>query len=187
MIYFTSDLHFHHENIIPSCHRPFRNAEDMNEKLIRNWNEVVRPEDEVYILGDVTLKGADAAYECLSQLCGKKYLVRGNHDSFVTKRTWEPYAFTFEWVKDYAELDVHGISFVLCHYPFLEWNHMYRGAIHLHGHQHNGPSYNEGQKAQGIRRYDAGVDANDYRPVSVEEILSFVTQKLPAPGRRRPF
>ncbi len=178
MIYFTSDLHFHHENIISLCSRPFPNVQKMNERLIANWNKAVRPQDEVFILGDVTMKGAEAAYECLSQLRGRKYLVLGNHDKFVRSEAWRSFAFTFEWVKDYAEIAYQGERFVLCHYPFLEWNGMYRGAIDLHGHQHNPSAYNEAQKKQGIRRYDVGVDANGYRPISIEDILANVTEEI---------
>lgn len=179
MIYFTADLHFDHEKIITACHRPFHNAEEMNEKLIQNWNQRVQPEDDVYILGDVTMKGAELAYACLSQLRGRKYLILGNHDAFARNRTWESYAFTFEWVKDYAELNWQNERFILCHYPFLEWDNMYRGAIDLHGHQHNLPEYNKRQRKLGIRRYDVGVDANGYKPVSIEEILGNITDQIP--------
>ena len=61
MIYFTSDLHFGHKNIISHTGRPFSAAEEMDEALIRNWNRTVQPNDEVYILGDLTMKGPDFA------------------------------------------------------------------------------------------------------------------------------
>ena len=182
MIYFTSDLHFYHEKIIMHCQRPFKNAVMMNEVLIRNWNAIVRPEDSVYILGDVTMKGAAYAFACLSQLTGKKYLIRGNHDEFVDSNEWQPYAWLFGWVKDYAEVTWGGERFVLCHYPFVEWNQMYKGAIDLHGHQHNKPAYNRSQYELGIRRYDVGVDANGFRPVSAKEILANITDKIPTRG-----
>ena len=56
MIYFTSDQHFYHENIIKSVGRPWGNAEEMNRVLIQNWNELVALKDEVYIWGDISLK-----------------------------------------------------------------------------------------------------------------------------------
>jgi len=55
----------------------------MNDSLIENWNDTVSPDDEVYILGDVTMEGPDKAFAMLSQLKGVKYLIRGNHDRFV--------------------------------------------------------------------------------------------------------
>ena len=59
LIYFTSDLHFYHDNIIHHCQRPFWSSDDMNDSLIENWNDTVSPDDEVYILGDVTMEGPD--------------------------------------------------------------------------------------------------------------------------------
>ena len=173
MIYFTSDLHFYHEKIIRHCNRPFSDAQEMNEKLIQNWNSVVTLTDEVYILGDVTMKGPEQAFAVLSRLSGKKYLIRGNHDYFVDKGDWQKYSWLFEWVKDYHELNFKNQKFVLFHYPIAEWNGFFRGAIHLHGHQHNFAAYNLQQKQAGLRRYDVGVDANNFSPVSLEAIVAY--------------
>ena len=90
MIYFTADIHFYHENIINHTKRPFKNADEMNKKIIANWNNIVKANDEVYILGDVTLKGASNANTVLSQLKGKKYLIKGNHDHFVEEKNFHP-------------------------------------------------------------------------------------------------
>lgn len=68
MIYFTSDLHFYHDNIIKHTNRPYRGFEEMNKALVHNWNQRVGPQDEVYILGDVTMKGPVYAAEMLGQL-----------------------------------------------------------------------------------------------------------------------
>lgn len=171
MIYFTSDLHFFHQNILRHCDRPFASADEMNQVLIENWNRRVQPRDEVYILGDVTMKGADRAMEMLGQLCGRKYLIRGNHDYFVDQKEFSPYI--FEWVKDYHELKQQNCLFVLCHYPFLSWHKMQHGAFNLHGHMHNKPEYNEKNKEEGICRYDVGVDANGFALVSIYEIMQF--------------
>lgn len=172
MIYFTSDLHFYHDKIIKHVGRPFFNFEDMNRKLVNNWNERIKATDQVYILGDVTMKGAVYATEILSQLKGIKYLVRGNHDGFLDNQNFERERF-FQWVKDYYELTYQNIRFVLCHYPILEWNGFYKGTIHLHGHQHNHENYNYYNLQQKIRRYDVGVDANYMKPVSIEDIIAF--------------
>lgn len=174
MIYFTSDLHFYHRNIIRYCNRPFSDSQEMTDKLVENWNKVVKPNDEVYILGDVTMNGPEAAFAALSQLRGRKYLVRGNHDQFVDKKDWtQQYAWVFEWVKDYYELKWQNQLFVLCHYPFVEWHKSHRGSYNLHGHQHNKVVYNYEQKLMGKRRYDVGVDANEYAPVSIVQIIQF--------------
>ena len=173
MIYFTSDLHFYHEKIIHHCSRPFADAQEMNEKLIQNWNSVVQPDDEVYILGDVTMKGPEQAFAALSRLSGIKYLIKGNHDYFADKEGWDQYSWVFRWVKEYHELIWENQKFVLFHYPIAEWNDYYKGAIHLHGHQHNLAVYNHQQLQAGIKRYDVGVDANRFAPVSIEQITKF--------------
>ncbi|MCC8026120.1 MAG: metallophosphoesterase family protein [Clostridium sp.] len=171
MIYFTADLHFYHDNIIKHANRPFRDSEEMNRALIRNWNRAVNPKDEVYILGDFTMKGPAYAAEILSQLKGRKYLVQGNHDSFVHNKEFD--SSVFEWIKDYCELTCGNEKFILFHYPIEEWNGYFRGAIQLHGHQHNHADYNFANLEKGIRRYDVGVDANNMKPVSIEEIIAF--------------
>ena len=173
MIYFTSDLHFYHDKIIRHCNRPFKDAQEMNEKIIKNWNSVVSPDDEVYILGDVTMKGPEQAFEIMCRLSGVKYLIKGNHDYFVDNEGWEPYSWVFRWVKDYHELIWNNQKFVLFHYPLVEWADYFKGAIHLHGHQHNKAAYNLQQQQAGIRRYDAGVDANCFKPVSIEQVIKF--------------
>ena len=187
MIYFTSDLHFYHKNIISHTGRPFRNVDEMDEALVRNWNNTVMPDDDIYILGDVTMRGPDAAYQMLSRLQGRKYLIRGNHDKFVEQQTWKQYSWIFEWVKDYHELTIGNDVFILCHYPFAEWNEFFRGSIDLHGHQHNHQEYNEEQRAAGIRRYDVGVDANTFAPVSYERILQQVAPAGPQGQSTKPL
>lgn len=79
-VFLTSDLHFGHKNIIEYEKRPFRNIEDMNAGIIKNWNKVVSNDDMVFCLGDVSFGGAEMTKECVSQLQGKKILIMGNHD-----------------------------------------------------------------------------------------------------------
>lgn len=182
MIYFTSDLHFYHKNVIDFSQRPFSSVEDMNKALIDNWNARVLPQDTVYILGDVTLKGTKEAQECLSQLRGKKYLVKGNHDLFVEKDYFNHSL--FEGVCPYMEIRSNHQLYVLCHYPIEEWNGYFRDTIHLHGHIHGVPQYNINQRNKGNRRYDVGVDANQYAPVSLAEIDQFFADVPPNNHKR---
>ena len=168
MYYFTSDLHFDHKNIIKYCDRPFASVEEMNETLIENFNKTVRQKDTCFILGDILMYDSDNARRCLERLHGHLYLVRGNHDPFKDNDS------RFGWVKDYFKLRFDHKKFILCHYPFLSWDGMARGiSYHLHGHQHNKPEYNIQQRADGLKRYDVGVDANGFKPVSLEEIVTF--------------
>ncbi|MDE7057661.1 MAG: metallophosphoesterase [Lachnospiraceae bacterium] len=171
MIYFTADLHFYHENIIWHTQRPFYSAEEMNKTLIQKWNRKVSCEDEVYILGDFTMKGAEIATACLCALQGKKHLIKGNHDRFVEQSAFEKSLFAS--VREYMEITYLNTRFVLFHYPMIEWNGERKGAIALHGHQHNHREYNLKNRKEGILRYDVGVDANHMEPVSAKEIIDF--------------
>lgn len=165
MIYFTSDLHLNHRAAVTMCQRPFADVAEMNRSLIGNINARVHPGDTLYILGDVAHKGTvEEANRLIAQIHGKKVLVRGNHD-----RVYDPGL--FESVHDFLEVHLNGHSLSLMHYPMVEWPKSRHGSLHLHGHQHNMPEYNEQQRAQGILRYDVGVDANHYFPVSLNEIL----------------
>lgn len=171
MIYFTSDLHFSHGNIIKHANRPFRSADEMDSVLIRNWNNTVSNEDEVYVLGDFTMKGPEIAENFIYTLNGKIHLIKGNHDRFVDNKTFDKTL--LEEITNYKEMVYQNTRFMLFHYPILEWNHYFRNAIHLHGHQHNHKDYNLENKKNKLLRYDVGVDANDFKPVSIDDIIKF--------------
>ena len=171
MIYFTADTHFFHSNIIGMANRPFHSVEEMNEALIQNWNAKVSDNDDIFVLGDFSLKGPTLANAVLEQLRGRKYLIRGNHDRYVDKSSFQRDLFV--WINDYFELCWQRQYFILCHYPLLSWNGMYRGSLHLHGHCHNKMEYNLANLAAGVRRLDIGADAFGMTPVSIEEILAF--------------
>lgn len=98
MIYFTSDMHLGHEAIIHMCNRPFKNVEEMNKVLIRNFNSMVHKNDTVYLLGDVTHRvSLDEANELISKLNGHKILICGNHDKKYDESL-------FEGIYDFLEL-----------------------------------------------------------------------------------
>lgn len=170
-IYFTADLHFYHDHIIRLANRPYHYIKEMNEALVENWNRRICENDEVYSLGDVTMKNHVYAREMLKKRKGRKYLIEGNHDRFVHQKEFDQSIFT--WVKQMHELKYAGHTFVLFHYPIAEWNGFYHGAIHLHGHQHNHAVVNYRNRDNGLLRYDVGVDANAMAPVSLQEIIAF--------------
>lgn len=172
MIYFTADLHFRHDNIIRHCNRPFKTAEDMDKRLVENWNKTIKSNDEVYILGDLTMKGAEVANDFLRKLKGKKYLIKGNHDEFADKENFD--MGLVEWVKDYHVINYKNLDFILFHFPILEWHKKHYGSVHLHGHIHSDIRYNLAAMEKKEFRFDAGVDANNYRPVGIDEIISWV-------------
>ena len=79
MVYFISDTHFNHKNIIKYCNRPFDSIEQMNETLINNWNDIVSDKDIIYHLGDFALGSKELILDIVNRLNGSKYLIRGNH------------------------------------------------------------------------------------------------------------
>lgn len=168
MIYFTSDLHLNHKAAIHMNGRPFANIDEMNETLIANINSKVTIEDTLYILGDVAYRGGvDKANQLISRINGKKILISGNHDH----KSLDPAL--FESIHDFLEIHADGVNISLMHYPMVSWPKKGYGSLHLHGHQHNTADYNYEQHKLGILRYDVGVDANHYYPVSLEELKSF--------------
>ena len=173
MIYFTSDTHFYHANIINLSARPFHNYEEMHHTLINNWNAVVSDKDEIYILGDFIHKGNGLdANKVLTRLNGRKYLIRGNHDKYIEDDTLNKKH--FEWMKDYDVLDYEKTKFVLCHYPIVEWDGFCKGSIHLYGHVHNSrkdPVQASRLEALGDRAFNVGVDVNNFFPVSIDSIM----------------
>ena len=104
MVFFISDLHFYHFNIIKSCSRPFRDEIEMNEKLIENFNSTVSENDEVYILGDLAYRYPDiqSVNSCIARLSGIKHLVVGNHDIELLKDPLFDRS-PFRWIKNYYE------------------------------------------------------------------------------------
>lgn len=182
MIYFTSDTHFFHENVISfnaSRAERWSTIEEMNEALIANINETVGENDELYHLGDFSFKGTrDQAVEIRNRInCKKLHLVHGNHDKDWTQPEIAGVFIVEPWIK---KLKVDGHKLILSHFPLADWASMTHGSIHLHGHIHSeDTAYNELNRSQGIYRYDVGVDANDFKPVSLEEILHWFENTEP--------
>ena len=173
MLYFTSDLHLGHANVIEFSHRPFEDVEQMNEALIRNINDRVRVGDELYVLGDFAYRiKMDRQRELREQIrCKHVHLVPGNHD-----RDWTAFEYGGVFIVEPPVFTLKredGHKLALCHYPMMDWPGLRQGAIHLHGHIHSGPEYNEWNREMRLLRYDVGVDANGYAPVSLEEVLAF--------------
>ena len=167
MIYFTSDLHLGHNGIISMQNRPFNTVDEMNRVLLTNYNAVVHQDDTVYILGDVCHHmPVDGANDIIRKMKGKKYLLTGNHD-----KKYDPELFVE--IKDFMTVSLNGVSFALMHYPMLSWPKKNSGSVQLHGHIHARSDYNIKNRYDGIRRYDVGVDANGYYPVSLKAVMDF--------------
>ncbi len=173
-LFFTSDHHFGHKNIIRFSERPFESLEEMNETLIQRWNEKVGPKDDVFHLGDVGLCSPAELKPILDRLNGNIFLVKGNHEkSAVACKD------RFTWVKDYYELKVDDPEakggrrlLILFHYAMRTWRSSHHGSFQLYGHSHgNLPDDPE------ARAIDVGVDCHDFYPISYEEVREIILQK----------
>ena len=177
MIFFTSDLHFGHEQVLELCHRPFRDIREMNRVLVEKFNAVVHPEDTVYILGDVAHRmPLPEVQKLLVGMNGHKILLSGNHDlAYDYAKSYQTedgqMVQLFEEISDMKTIRAEKHTLVMMHYPMLSWLDSRRGSIMLHGHIHAAAGYNRENQEIGLRRFDIGVDANDYAPVSLEEVL----------------
>lgn len=173
MLWFTSDTHFGHANVLGFTGRPWSGIEAMNRGIITNINARVMPGDELYVLGDFSFSiTVQQALELRRQIrCRKVHVVRGNHD-----KDWSQPAVAGAFIVEQpiCVLKVDGQKLVMSHYPMADWQGMSHGSWHLHGHIHSqGSSYNEANLRQGLQRYDVGVDANGYAPVSLAELSSW--------------
>jgi len=170
MIFFTSDTHFGHANVIRYSNRPFKDAREMDDEMIKRWNATVGNNDVVYHLGDFAFAQPDRIDVILRQLNGHKHFLNGNHDKTMRKLDLKQY---FETVGDYREINVPDKDgpyhekqmIVMCHYPMISWNKAHHGSWMLHGHCHHNLKY----PFRG-RIVDVGVDGWDYKPVSYDQI-----------------
>jgi len=165
----TSDLHWGHTNIMKFCpvsRARFRNDVDyMNQAMIKEWNDLIEPDDLVYILGDVAFMPAQKAAETVNRLNGIKILVEGNHDR---KALNDPtFRNCFKEVHKYLDINYNGTKVVMSHYPFLEWDQMHRGSVMLYGHLHGGSTGMEKYRMQ-----DVGMDATGMIAVSLDDVIA---------------
>ncbi len=165
-VFFTADTHFGHANIIKYCKRPFSSAQEMDEMLIRNWNDTVEPGDTVYHLGDFAFDRHPEKY--LNRLNGVKQLIRGNHDKQPSiKHGWAS-------INDYREIRVERQKIILCHYAFRVWASGHKGSWSLYGHSHG--SLPDDQTLLSI---DVGVDCHGFKPISFNQIKTIMKKKTP--------
>lgn len=165
--FISSDHHFFHKNILQyqALTRPFADVAEMNEQLVIRHNEVVKPNDEVYFLGDFGFAPPKKLEPFLARMNGTKYFIFGNHDGSMRNEHMKKH---FVWMRNYAEIKHEGSSFILFHYPIFSWNKMHHGAYHLYGHTHGQiPHLYHG------RSMDIGVDTNECYPYNFDDIIAF--------------
>ncbi len=166
MIWFTSDTHFGHRNIIKYCNRPFKNVWHMNHQLIENWNSVVAPGDTVYHLGDFSFLAAKQAKDLIESLNGVIKIVRGNHDN--------PPQF-YDGLLDFFSPGHSVVSIgrcddtlaiEMCHYPERLLG---IADFSFCGHIHT--QWRSWERPDGVILYNVGVDEWGYKPICIKDIL----------------
>ncbi len=169
MIYYISDMHFRHKNILHLSRRPFETVEDMDSFMITEWNKKVQKTDTVYILGDIGLGSAKSICTILCQLNGVKHLIVGNHDKAYLKS--KEFCNCFSSISDIGHVRDNGVRIVMCHYPLVEWDGYFRGTVLLYGHIHNNTvnfAYSIMSKIE--NSYNVGADILNFVPCTFEEI-----------------
>ena len=179
-VWFTSDCHFCHANVIKYDNRPFNDVEEMNERLILNWNSVVGEKDVVFYLGDLSFDRSGGNTErIVNELNGKIHYILGNHDDERDIRKLN----RFETISDYVNLSINDLDnprkkqgIMMMHYPILSWDKAHHGDWHLHGHCHQSlvtqnPEYYK------RKVLDMGCNGWEYRPVSYNEIKAIMAAK----------
>lgn len=168
-LYFTSDTHWFHANIVKHCHRPFDSVAEMNEVLIQAWNDKVPKNGVVFHCGDLSFGRPEDTVKIMNRLNGTKYLIKGNHDKNFNNKLKK----CFGWIKEKYVLKLDdGNRIVLSHCPFLTWDGSHRGTYHVHGHCHGT------LKLEKTTRMDVGVDTReDFAPYSYQEVIDILSQR----------
>lgn len=173
--YITSDLHFGHTNILRYCKntRPFSSVQEMNQKIIDNWNNKISKQDVVYLLGDISFDKPSKTISFLNDLNGKLRLIVGNHDGDKYLKEKE-FCDRFDWIKLYNEENIFGNHIVMMHFPILEWNKKHYNSIMLHGHCHS-----RNNQILDCLRYDVGIDGSpDFSPYNFSELIDDMKSRL---------
>lgn len=198
-LYFTSDWHVGHQNVLKFDNRPFKDLDEMHATLIKNFNYLVPIHGITYFLGDMGLCSHGLLASVMQQLNGTKILVRGNHDGGMDSM----YNAGFDVVLEKAQISVGQDIITMTHCPLKgvfredvtgmrgvdedskdnwhgEWKHKNKysiedfGQFHLHGHIHS-PNGGKSERILG-RQMDVGVPANNYKPVSISQVISWIAQ-----------
>lgn len=183
-IFFISDTHFNHTNIAlkftlddgtpsrinPETGQAFSSVEEMNELIIKYWNELIHPHDKVYHMGDVIMGPAAKFDSILCRLNGKKRLLLGNHDPIkgTSLHKW------------FEKIDVWRIfkkeNFVATHVPIYRGNFRHKVQFNLHGHNHNHVVVDE--KGKELPEYiNNCVELTGFKPRHMDEILDIIKER----------
>lgn len=185
-IFFISDLHIGHKNVIKFDNRPFVDVEEMHTELIKRWNSVVGDNDIVYFLGDLSFTRDELTKWFIYSLKGRINFILGNHDKMkdISKLgRWEnihEYGTEIN-VKDDDTIASRGSNgyqrIIMSHYPILSWNKSHYGAWHLHGHCH-GSLIKSNQDYYKRKVMDVGCNCIDYTPISYTQVKEIMSKRV---------
>jgi calcineurin-like phosphoesterase family protein len=174
-VWFTSDSHACHRNIIKYSNRPFKCVDEMNTQLVKNWNELVNPGDLTFHLGDFCFGDLSQWENFRNQLNGDIILIKGNHDKLQNGQIKH----LFQGIHNFLEIDVkdedapNGWQHItLCHYALRVWNRSHYGAYSLFGHSHGTL-----QDDPNSLSFDVGVDCHNYKPISYNRVKEIMATK----------
>ena len=186
-IFFTSDNHWSHKNILEFCKRPFEDVEEMNRKMVENWNNKVPKDGIVYHLGDFCWGGYQLWKSIREQLNGDIILIKGNH---CLKNLTPTAHELFKHVTFQMRIEIEGRRIWLNHFPFLCYSGTYRDfnglewSLNGHVHLSNIKERNTGRDCERCfnymfpTQYDVGVDFNDFTPISWHEVNERIIQQV---------
>jgi calcineurin-like phosphoesterase family protein len=166
-VWLVSDTHFGHLGVCRFTRqdgtklRPWDTPEEMDDEMVRRWNDAVRPGDKVYHLGDVVINRR--ALSTLDRLNGDKVLIKGNHDIFKL----EDYTKYFRDIRAYHVMTGAGV--ILSHIPLHPESHG-RFGLNIHGHTHEKRVRLDNQEID-LRYFCVCVEQTDFRPILLEEVL----------------
>ena len=177
-IFLVSDTHFGHAGVCRFLRedgvtklRPWDNAQEMDEAMVKLWNETVRPNDKVYHLGDVVINRK--ALQIMHRLNGDKVLIKGNHDIFRL----EEYTPFFRDIRGSHVMN----GMILTHIPVHESN-LYRFGTNIHGHTHTNRVmkpmlHNPGLEVIDPRYHCVCVEQTDFKPIAFEEVMKRIKEQ----------
>ena len=177
-IWVTSDWHFYHDRSFLYEPRGFKSVWEMNEAIISRHNEVVQPEDDIYVLGDLMLNNNDAGIAAIKQLKGWFHIIRGNHDSDARMELYDK-CYNVVEITEGQFFDWERYHFYLSHFPTVTSNleksdRITEHIVNLYGHTHQKDNFYNDIPFM----YHVGVDSHDCKPVLIQNILADIRNKV---------
>lgn len=178
MDYFTSDWHFGHKNILTLSQRPFKDVDEMDNVIMENILTKLDKGDNLYFLGDISLK-EELGKEQIERILKRKinlFWVVGNHDKNIIKKYFvedNRISFHENLIIKREHTIIH-----MSHFPMLTWEKSFYNSFHLYGHLHNlSPELNEVNRRQTGKALNVNVEFNDYKPYSLHDIFDIMSKK----------